>query len=302
MICPVCHSGLPDDAKYCGVCGTQLRAEQSQRSTSDQPQIPSDYLMTDPNNAMRNAMSDIKSTPGWIRRIFLLAFMKVLPILNFYATGYELRWATTAWKNTYRSMPKQSFNKYEFLMGLLYMGMGWLVQIGTAWLVICNIIPLAGTIAWIILLFYTMVFSALAALRMASFNRVGAAFDMSEIFKKLRIKSSGLFKAYLLPWVICISIVIAMFMVSFVVTALVGMLFNGASNNVQSDSNFFFLLLTAFTQVIWLYIILAIVTLIASWFLLTLAEVWAFRSLGHWYGYFAFDWICEAEVKRHDDS
>ncbi len=68
------------------VCATGEPAPSQQSSVH----VPINYIVTNPANATKQAMADIRSTPKWIRRMFLLAGMKFLPILNFYETGYAL--------------------------------------------------------------------------------------------------------------------------------------------------------------------------------------------------------------------
>ena len=304
MICPTCNSMLPDNAKFCGVCGNPV-AQQAygQHHVSEnayqnqQPQVPHDYIMPDPTNAVSQALSDIRSTPRWVRRIMLLAAMKFLPILGFFETGYALKWATTAWKNIPRDMPRYAFNKDEFLTGLFFWVIGILAQIGTGWLAICNIIPIAGTILWIVLMCQAFVFSSLAALRMAAYGRFGAAFDMSKIFEKLRLKSTGLYKAYFIPWLICLGIIIGLFVVAFIISALIGMALYSDLNNAISNHNFFMTFLISATRAIWVTLILGITVGLVSLFVATLTEIWAFRALGYWLGYYAFDWVCEANTE-----
>ncbi len=206
----------------------------------------------------------------------------------------------TAWRNVSRELLRGVFSKDGFLIGLFYMLITILFEIGTAWLAICNIIPIAGTVLWIVLLFQAVVFAALATLRMTTFNRLGAAFDMSEIIVKLRRKSTGLYKTYLAPWGICLGIIVGMFLIAFIVTMLIGLLLvtigGDAANN--PDSAFPAIFILAFTRAIWLYAILMVAIAVASAFLVTLAEIWSYRSLGYWFGYWAYDWICQADMEK----
>lgn len=298
MICPTCGNMIPDNAKFCGVCGTPM--QQTYANGTQQPSVPTDYFMTDPSNAAKCAISDIRSTPGWIKRIFLLAIMSTIPVLNFFSLGYALEWATDSWKNIPRDMPRGTFNKDAFLYGLFYTILIFLFNIGTSWLAICNIIPIAGTILWIVLLIQANVFLNLAAIKMTAFKRFGAAFDMSEIFVKLRLKSSGLYKAYIMPWLICCGIIFGMFLLAFVICTLIGMLLTVGSIGI--GPNLLPVILGSFVRVMWLYVIFILIILVASFFLLELAEVWSLRALGYWYGYHAFDWICQANAEKMSKS
>lgn len=326
MICPICGSMLPDNTKFCGACGSamqqgyglvqqpyqayqpyqqpfQYQGYQPQQQFQQPPQVapqepqqpqpPDDYVVTDPTSAVKQAWSDVKALDGWFKRLLLLMVMRSLPILSYFTIGYELRWAVGAWRDVPKELPRGAFNKDAFLTGLFYAILTLLCQIGTAWLVVCNIIPIAGTILWIVLLIQVTVFTALAAMRMTMFNRFGAAFDMSEVFKKLRTKSTGLFKAYLIPWLICIGIAAIMYFVSVVITALIGMVFSAGISNA-GNANFFMMVTASLAQVMWLLVIFMVVSTFCAWFLMTLAEIWSFRSLAYWVGYYGYDWICEA--------
>ena len=329
MICPICGSMLPDNARFCGVCGNslirnpyeqfqpsylaqppyqQFPAQQSYQQQAFQPEAlqqpisseppqphpPSDYVVTDPKNSVKQAWKDITQLNGWLKRVLLIMVMRPLPVLSFFAVGYELQWATDAWRDVPKELPKGRFDRNAFLMGLFYAVIGLLTQIGTLWLIICNIIPIAGTVLWIILLFQASVFSALASLRMTLFGRFRAAFDMSDIFKKMRQKSTGLYKAFLVPWFICVGISVSLFLVCFVLTALIGMLFAGGT---AAGGDFLTLAMMSIARVSWLLAILSVVAALASWALSTLAELWAYRSLGYWVGYYCYDWICDANAE-----
>lgn len=254
--------------------------------------------MSDPNNAVRQALADIRSTDGWLKRVLLLTAMRSLPILNFFELGYALQWGASAWRNGARAMPKQAFDKDAFLTGLFYCLLTWLLQIGTVWLAVCNVIPIAGTVLWIILLLQAFVFLQIAALRMALFKRFGAAFDMSEIFKKLRLKRTGLYKAALVPMTISTIIIVAMFLVVLIISLLMGLALNAGSAAAGSDANLMALFAVSFSRAMWFYAVIMVLVSIVSLFVLVLGEVWTFRAVGYWCDYYAFDWICEADLEK----
>ncbi len=49
-----------------------------------------------PQGCLGAAWHDITSSPGWVKRVLLLMVMNCVPVLNFFAKGYNLQWGAQA--------------------------------------------------------------------------------------------------------------------------------------------------------------------------------------------------------------
>ncbi len=73
-----------------------------------------------PQGCLGAAWHDITSSPGWVKRVLLLMVMNCVPVLNFFAKGYNLQWGAQAARGDVQPLPRGVFGKKTFLAGVLF--------------------------------------------------------------------------------------------------------------------------------------------------------------------------------------
>ena len=259
-----------------------------------------------PQGCLGAAWHDITSSPGWVKRVLLLMVMNCVPVLNFFAKGYNLQWGAQAARGDVQPLPRGVFGKKTFLAGVLFAVINLLGGIASAVLYALNLIPLVGFIAALVADLFVGAFLSLAAVRMMLYRSFGEAFELSELCAKYKKSLGSLFAAACVPGII---VGVAFFLVVTVVLVVMVLVSMAGSSGYygygyDSSSLMYYLRGFGYDPVGSLFALLSVfgvLTLVLAalyFFANGLAEIWSMRAVGHWVARNAPDWVEEARDSR----
>lgn len=328
MKCSICGAELKDGAQFCGSCGNKVVVESvvtepapaaANQAYSTAASTAPTYNTTASNGYGAPAQQtyrqegclgagwrDITSSPGWFKRLLLLAIMNCVPVLNFFVTGYCVKWGADVAGGKRETLPRGNFCKHTFVVGLLAYVLNVLLTIANLWLYAINAIPFIGFIISFVINLFASAFLSLAIMRMAVRRRFGAAFDLSEIMRRYKTRVGSLLASAVVPGIITTAIfVIIALLVLFICAGIAVATFNTGS--AASYSNLMYLLNGFAYNPVGSAIAIAstlgilIVILVALFlFLNAFANVWSMRAVGHWVAQNAPQWsddAVEAEIE-----
>ena len=246
------------------------------------------------------AWHDITSSPGWVKRVLLLMVMNCVPVLNFFAQGYNLQWGAEAACGRAGALPRGAFGKKTFLAGLLFMVINLLGGIAGVVLLAFNLIPFVGFIVVGIGNLLISTFVALAAMRMMVYRSFGEAFELSSLFTKFKGGLGSLFAAACVPGIIAgvlVFLVMVLVMAVMVIASMAGTpagycgygassLIYGFGYHGYDPVGTAVALLSMFGGVTLLIFVLAL-------FSYGFADLWSTRAVGHWVARNAPEWAEE---------
>lgn len=150
---------------------------------------------------IRMAWEDLKAMPGWIGKLLILSLINLIPVLNFFVTGFVFRWGSKA---VFGADPEEStriFSEGAFVIGFFQ----WVVSL--IWGVVFSLvglIPIVGVV--VIILAAPLV--ELCCMRLVLLRRFGAAFELGEIWKQFKDNFGGSMALYWLPNLVSVLVVV----------------------------------------------------------------------------------------------
>lgn len=249
-----------------------------------------------PQGCLGAAWHDIASSPGWVKRVLLLMVMNCVPVLNFFAQGYNLQWGAQAARGDAQPLPRGVFGKKTILAGLLFAAINLLGGIAGVVLLAFNIIPFVGFIIVGVANLFIGTFVSLAAMRMMVYRSFGEAFELSELCAKFKKSFGSLFAAACVPGIIAgvlLFLIMALVMAALVLASMAGGSAGyygygyGASSFAYDPVGFTFVLLSMFGGAMLFAFVLAL-------FAYGFADLWSMRAVGHWVARNAPEWVEEA--------
>lgn len=239
------------------------------------------------------AWDDITHSKGWFGRMMLLGLVSCVPILNFFVTGYAMRWSRELFLGKVAEMPKRIFGNRMFVNGFF----AFVIQLVIGIVVgmcgfILEFIPLMGTLAYFALTILVIPFEYLAIMRAAVADRLGAGFDVSQIWQTGKRNFGALCCATMVPSLIIGAILCA---VAFALMLIMWIPIQGAVLSVASQgygwgsASLFVGVLTAMLP---LMLIIYVLTCFSSAFLV----VFSLRATGHYVARYAQEWKNEQAV------
>lgn len=223
------------------------------------------------------AWNDVKNSEGLVPRTALLGLIGCVPVLNFVASGYCLRWGRRAAFRTGDPMPKDLFGDKAFLIGFFAFVVELVFGIVMGLL---SCIPLVGVIAALALCPPMM----LACMHVAMTDELGAGFRVSDLWEKTKADFGGLLAIVFVPGLIAaLACMVIMFVVSLVGgVSLFGLAYSiDAGSAVLGGASVFGMLI----MLLGVYVCV-VVSLVAN--------LVSYRALGYWAGRFAPDWVQES--------
>lgn len=297
----------------------QPAAAQAQPSATAQTSVPSAAGVTPPpvrgrgdvvyaKGCMGAAWSDITGSQGWFGKILLLGLINIVPILNWVVPGYAMRWSRKLSLGQIDSLPGPIFADRAFVNGAFAFVITLIVGvIGSIVGGIIGIVPILGWLASIFIMLFVSVFQALAVMRAAVADRLGAAFDLGSIWDAMKRRPGQMLCATLVPNLIVGAIVsVVMFFVCMIfLIPLIGDIAQFAQSAAYSSyyydaypyrghtglSDLYFSL-----HIIGLMLPMLLVCYVVGCFAEALGTVWTYRATGHYIARYAPEWSSLASV------
>lgn len=138
------------------------------------------------HGCVAQAWDDITESKGWGKKAFLLGLINMVPVLNFFVSGYAMDWARQLEEDKVEPMPQKLFGEGYFKQGFfafvlnLVWSMACLVAIA-----VVDVVPLLG---WLLALAFGILatsFSTLSVMRTAISRGLSAGFDVKDIWNAL---------------------------------------------------------------------------------------------------------------------
>ncbi len=238
------------------------------------------------------AWGDIMQTKGWFGKVLLLGLVGCVPILNFYVNGYAMRWSRELFLGKVAPMPDRIFGNRMFINGFFAFIIGLLLSIvGGLCSALLGAVPIVGAICGVAIYLVIALFQYIAVLRTAIADRLGAAFDIAQIWRTCWRNLGALLCATIVPILIYTAVV---FVIVFALMVIVGLPLIGtiAEIGVYGSSSYAAALLSLMGALIPVFLICYIVGCFLDAFLTLLTT----RATGHYVARYAQDWKAEQAV------
>lgn len=244
------------------------------------------------------AWDDIIQTKGWFGKILLLGLVSCVPILNFFVLGYAMRWSRQLFLGKVEPMPQQIFGNRMFVNGFFAFVFSLVLGICVG---ICGFIlefiPILGMIAYLALALLVSAFEYVAIMRIAVADRLGAGFDLVQVWQTCKRNFSALCCATIVPVLIIGAITtVIVFALSLIIgLPLLGGLFQYANSITSwsySDLEVFNLIIGMLMVMLPLFLVVYIVASFISAF----QQVLIMRATGHFVARYAQEWKSEQAV------
>lgn len=248
------------------------------------------------------AWDDIKSSEGWFGKTLLLGVIMIVPILNWIVSGYCMRWSRQLILGKIEHMPKEIFGNRNFINGV-YMFVISLVfgLVGAIAAGILGFIPILGWIAGIAISIFVSMFMYVASMRAAIADRLGAGFDISQIWQTSKNNLGSLFVISFVPSLI-IGLIIGLIGLIIASIAFVGM--SGDILNViyaydmydYYDYYYSPEIISSILGLVGMAIPAFLLIYIIGCFGEAFAVLLTYRAMGHWVARYASDWMSDPTI------
>lgn len=272
--------------------GTPQGAPNSQPNTTGTQPNPAatqsnPYVQPEPDfpiykhGCLAQAWDDITESPGWGKEICLLGLVNMVPVLNFFVTGYSMKWAGQLTRDQVGPMPNRIFADGSFLHGFYAFVISLVVGlVGSAIASIFGFVPNIGVFVPVCATLILQMYWALSVMRVEMASNLGPGFDVGVIFKAIFSNRFGkVFSVTIVPKLIVGAAILFLCCSMLVVFGL------GTLNTIANVYE-----LTSYGWYSWDYLlqaILAIVPLVFFMYLITaflgaIATVLTLRATAHY--------------------
>lgn len=244
------------------------------------------------------AWDDITGSKNWFGRILLLGLVYCVPILNFYVLGYAMRWARELFLGKVASMPERIFGNRMFVNGFFAFVVQLVIGIvmGVCGFIL-EIIPFIGSLCYIALAVLVSAFEYLALMRVAIADRLGAGFDISQIWNTGKRNFGALCCATIVPSLIVGAIMVVIVMavtliMIFPIMGTIGGVVSAPGYANHSDAY----MIGQFFSVLLVMLPMLLVTYVICSFISAFLTVLIMRATGHYVARYAQGWKQEQAV------
>lgn len=245
------------------------------------------------------AWDDILQTKGWFGKILLLGLIYCVPILNFFVAGYAMRWSRELFLGKVSPMPQRIFGPRTFVNGFFAFVLELVVGIVVCIVgVILEFIPFIGVVVYMALAIFVSAFEYLAIMRIAVADRLGAGFDISQLWRTGKQNLGTLCCATIVPLLIiqAIMMVICLALGLIMGIPLVGVIVDAVNTSAYpyyySDAQAFALIMQTMMIMLPMLLVMYVVTCFFGAFMTVLVM----RATGHYVARYAGDWKNEQAV------
>lgn len=141
--------------------------------------------------------------------MMLLGLINCVPILNFFVTGYCMRWSRQLPLDQVQPMPKTIFGERCFVNGFFAFVIALVIGVVNG---VCSgilgFIPILGALVSIVLGLFLSLFEALSVMRCAVADNLGAGFDIPQIWDLMKKNFGALLCAVIVPALILTAVVV----------------------------------------------------------------------------------------------
>lgn len=244
------------------------------------------------------AWDDIVQSKGWFAKVLLLGLVNCVPILNFFTLGYAMRWSRELFLGKVSAMPERIFGNRMFVNGFF----GWVFSLVIGIVVgICgfvlDFIPFVGSIAYLALAIFVTTFQFVGILRIAIADRLGAGFDLAQVWQGCKKNFGALCCATIVPSLIigAITMVIAFAVFLIMGLPMMGAIFDYAQT--ASSTHFTNAFIFEFIMATLLIMLpLFVVVYLIGCFISAFQGLLIMRATGHYVARYAQDWKSEQAV------
>lgn len=160
-----------------------------------------------PQGCLTSAWRDIKFSEGWFGRTVLLGLINCVPVLNFFVSGYCMRWAAQLPLDRVEPMPRKIFEDRNFVNGFYAVVISLVVGIISG---VCSgilgIVPLLGTLVAVAVSLFLSLFEYVSVVRIAIADSLGAGFDVPQIWALMKKDFGALFCILIVPTLILLAV------------------------------------------------------------------------------------------------
>lgn len=253
------------------------------------------------HGCVAQAWDDITESEGWGKRITLLGLVNVVPILNFFVTGYSMEWARQLEEDRVEPMPKKVFGDGFFLQGFYAFVIGLVISACTLAVdAVLGYIPFIGVLASVALAFFFAIFRGLSLVRVAIARELGPGFSVKEIWDGMFSNNFGkAFCATIVPGLIigAAAVFICGSLMVIFAMSMVGSLINMASMAQVGFASWSIV----FSMIMGLIPLLLICYMITM-FLDALSTVLTLRATSHYVMRYCPSWITLAQRAKTPTS
>lgn len=191
-------NGVPNAGHGSGVAGAAAAG-----AAAGVASVPGDFTVYK-HGCLAQAWDDITESEGWAKRIITLGLINMVPILNFFVSGFAMKWARQLPLDKVDGMPTKVLQDGSFLQGFY----AWLISlivgvVAGVVTTILGVIPVLGALIGVAVSLFMNMFAQLAIMRVAIAGSLGPGFDVAAIWKAIWTNRFGkLFCATVLPGII----------------------------------------------------------------------------------------------------
>lgn len=221
----------------------------------------------------KQAWEDYKGSSGWLPKSLLGGLIMMVPILNFVGEGYAMQWGRRASYRKGDQLPEKFFEDNTFVMGFFAFVLSLIAGLIVGLCGGAPIIALAVTA-------FLYPFLSLCILRVAIIGRLGAGFELGNIWEKAQRNWKGGMGAYWFPMLIAAAAAVV------IVLILCGS--TGISILAFSSDTALGYGLGFFGVLMWLvgFYVVCVVSFASTCI--------AYRAIGYWIARFAPEWVQES--------
>lgn len=198
-------AGAGAQAGASGFTGTQNAAAAGAAAGAAAAGAPEDFALYK-HGCLAQAWDDITETKGWAPKIVALGIVNMVPILNFFVSGYAMKWAAQLPHDKVEPMPQKIFSDGVFSQGfyafVIALVVGFVSGVASGLLAL---IPILGAICGVAISLFATMLQSLSIMRVAATGKLGGGFQVKSIWNAITGRNAQfgkLFCATVLPGII----------------------------------------------------------------------------------------------------
>lgn len=195
------ENGVPNAGHAAGASGVAGAAAAG--AAAGAASVPGDFTIYK-HGCLAQAWDDITESEGWAKRIITLGLINMVPILNFFVSGFAMKWARQLPLDKVDGMPTKVLQDGSFLQGFYAWVIGLIVGIVASVISgVLGFVPIIGVLVGVAVSLFLAMFQQLSIMRVAIAGNLAPGFDVAAIWKAICTNRFGkLFCATVLPGLI----------------------------------------------------------------------------------------------------